>query len=204
MSAPNENRERLRELLKKALADAPPRPHDVRTREHYEQCVECREWSRAVDASFAKVEREEGMVQGQLGALIFVARATKANALAGPRPHSHSESLQELKQCPECQEWERAQAAAWEKVWGVPAEELLNGELAFDPECFTKMKAAMLPAMEVLKKALESGELPLSPGEHRQTHKSQEELLACDVCRGWEKRRDAILEKALGPRRLQR
>jgi hypothetical protein len=77
-------------LVKKAIAGL-PQPHDVRTREHFEQCYECRAWRHAVEASF---------------------------------------------------------------------------------------------------------ELPIP--EHRQTHKSHEEFLACDICQGWERRRDAILEKALG------
>jgi predicted anti-sigma-YlaC factor YlaD len=76
--------------VKKAIAGL-PQPHDVRTREHFEQCDECRAWRHAVEASF---------------------------------------------------------------------------------------------------------ELPIP--EHRQTHKSHEEFLACDIWQGWERRRDAILEKALG------
>ena len=45
----------LIELVKKAYAGL-PQPHDVRTREHYEQCDECREWRRAVENSFEKIE----------------------------------------------------------------------------------------------------------------------------------------------------
>jgi hypothetical protein len=86
MKAPNENRERLRELLKKARAGAPPRPHDVRTREHYEQCVECREWSRAVDGRFAKVEREEGMIQGQLARGAYIRGPGDKSKRAGWSP----------------------------------------------------------------------------------------------------------------------
>jgi predicted anti-sigma-YlaC factor YlaD len=37
--------------VKKAIAGL-PQPHDVRTREHFEQCDECRAWRHAVEASF--------------------------------------------------------------------------------------------------------------------------------------------------------
>jgi hypothetical protein len=69
-------------------------------------------------------------------------------------------------------------------------------ELAFGLEWAASAKAAMLPAANALGKAIEDGELEIP--EHRQTHKSQEELLACDICQDWKRRRDAILEKALG------
>lgn len=113
-----EKTERLIELYKKARAGAPPRPHDDHTREHYKQCVECREWDRAVDASFQKVEREEGMISGELRTIIFLAMATKVEALVGPRPaeHAHRASLEELRQCPECQKQDKVRAAAWEKM----------------------------------------------------------------------------------------
>jgi hypothetical protein len=35
--------ERLIEMVKKAIAGL-PQPHDVRTREHFENCDECSEW----------------------------------------------------------------------------------------------------------------------------------------------------------------
>ena len=72
-------------------------------------------------------------------------------------------------------------------------------ELALGLEWTANTKAAMLPVSNVLEKAMRDGELEIP--EHRQRHKSQEELLACDICQGWERRRDAILEKALGPRK---
>jgi hypothetical protein len=50
------------------------------------------------------------------------------------------------------------------------------------------------------KNAIESGDLP-HPPEH--THKSQKESLACDICHGWIKRRDAIMQQALPPRIFQ-
>ena len=173
-----EGAERLRELVKKARAGAPPRPHDVRTHEHFEQCVECQEWGRVLEASIEKVETEAGMIPGELSALLLIALATKANALAGPPPagHLHAASFEERKQCPECQEWDKAHTAAFEKLRDSSPEELLQGELAFDPDYFTKMREAMLPVMDVMKKAIESGELPLPPSEHRQTHRSSQEL----------------------------
>jgi hypothetical protein len=193
-----EKAERLRGLVKKARAAFGPRPHGAWTREHYEQCVECQKWSRVRDGSFEKVERDEGMIPGELRATLLMALGTKANALAGPPPegHAHIPSGEEQKQCPECQEWDKALAAAFEKLSNIPPEELLTGESGFDPECFTKMKAAMLPSTEAVEKAIESGDLPLPP-EHMHTHKSQEEFLACDICHGWIKRRDAIFQEAL-------
>jgi hypothetical protein len=81
---------RLIELVKKARAGMPPRPRDIRTPEHNQQCIECREWNRALEARFEKIETEEGMMSGELGMLVFMAVASKANDLAGPRPHPHS------------------------------------------------------------------------------------------------------------------
>jgi hypothetical protein len=173
-----EKAERLIELVKKAIAGLPPQPHDVRTHEHFEQCDKCREWRRAEEASFEKIESEEGMMSGELGILMFMAMADKANILAGSPPHSHSESL-----------------SAGEKVSGGPPEWLVK-ELALGLEWFANAKAAMLPVANVLGKAIENGELPIP--EHRQTHKSHEEILACDICQDWERRRDAILGKTLG------
>jgi hypothetical protein len=69
-------------------------------------------------------------------------------------------------------------------------------ELAFGLERAANANAAMLPVANVLEKAIGDGELEIS--EHRQRHKSQEELLTCDICEDWKRRRDAILEKALG------
>jgi hypothetical protein len=68
---------RLIELVKKAIASL-PQPHDVRTREHFEQCDECREWRRAVEDSFEKIETNEGMRSGELGMLMFMAVVEKA------------------------------------------------------------------------------------------------------------------------------
>ena len=70
---PMENEEKaalLIELVKKARAGMPPRPHEVRTPEHGQECIECREWSRALEASFEKIETEEGMMSGELGILM--------------------------------------------------------------------------------------------------------------------------------------
>src|SRR5271167_2198095 len=105
-----EKTERLIEICKKARAGAPPRPHDDHTREHYKQCVPCREWERALDASLERIEREEGMISGELVAIRFLAMARKVEALMEPRPagHAHSASLEELKQCPECQKQDKA------------------------------------------------------------------------------------------------
>ena len=179
MTNPMENEEkaaRLIELVKKALAGLPPQPHDVRTPEHFEQCDECREWRHAQEASFEKIESEEGMMSGELGILMLMALASKANTLAGsPRPFS---------------------LAALEKLSGGPPGGLVK-ELALGLEWAANSKAAMLPVANVLEKAIRDGELEIP--EHRQTHKSHEEFLACDICQGWERRRDAILEKALGP-----
>ena len=44
----------------------------------------------------------------------------------------------------------------------------------------------MLPVSNVLEKAINDGELEIP--EHRQTHKSHEEFLACDICQDWERR----------------
>jgi len=197
-----EKTERLIELYKKARAGAPPRPHDDHTREHYKQCVECREWDRAVDASFQKVEREEGMISGELRTIIFLAMATKVEALVGPRPaeHAHRASLEELRQCPECQKQDKVRAAAWEKMQynPPPLEELLKGASTSVLEWGANAKAWVLAATEALKNAIESGDLPQSP-EHMHTHKSKEEFLACDTCHAWIKRRDAIVKDALPP-----
>jgi hypothetical protein len=131
-------------------------------------------------------------------------------------------SKEEWGNCAECQGWAHAVDASFEKlcesagltITGKEAQAILFMDSArkadalvkpwpFDLfEWFARTKAAMLPIADVLKKAIESGELPLPPGEHRQSHKSQEEFLACDVCQGWEKRRDAIVEKALGRQAL--
>jgi hypothetical protein len=130
----------------------------------------------------------------------------------GPEPDHHHTGAEWLA-CTECQAYFAKRKAAADKVGRSRSVDDDKGEkekaerlrellkLAFDPERLTKMKAAMFPATDVLRKAIESGELPLQPGEHRQTHKSQEELLACDICQGWEQRRDAILEKNFGPRK---
>ena len=70
---PMENEEKaalLIELVKKARAGMPPRPHEVRTPEHGQECIECREWSRALEASFEKIETEEGKMSGELGILM--------------------------------------------------------------------------------------------------------------------------------------
>lgn len=75
-----EKAERLIEPVKKVIAGL-PQPHDVRTREHFENCDECRQWRRAVEASFEEIEKEEGMMSGGLGMLMFMALAKKANAL---------------------------------------------------------------------------------------------------------------------------
>jgi hypothetical protein len=196
------NNARLIELIKKARAGAPPRPHDDRTSEHNEQCVECQKWNRAMHASVERLGEEEGMIKGELNGILTMTWATKANALAGPPPagHAHIASGEERKQCPECQEWDKALAAAYEKLKNVPPEELLAGEQAFDPEYFTKMKAAMLPAMDALKEAIESGDLR-NPPEHLRTHKSSlKESLACDICQGWTKRYKEIFEETVRPR----
>jgi hypothetical protein len=186
---------RLIELVKKARAGMPPRPHDIRTPEHNQQCIECREWNRALEARFEKIETEEGMMSGELGMLVFMAVASKANDLAGPRPHPHSGSLEELKQCPECQEWEKTYHGTWERTFSAPPEYPVK-EFALGLEWAANTKAMMLPVSNVLEKAINDGELEIP--EHRQTHKSQEELLACDICQDWERRRDAIVKKGLG------
>ena len=65
---PTENEEkaaRLIELVKKSRAAMPPRPHDVRTPEHFAQCDECRQWQRAREASFEEIEKQEGMMSGE-------------------------------------------------------------------------------------------------------------------------------------------
>lgn len=168
---------RLIELVKKARAGMPPRPHDVRPPEHGQECIECREWSRALEASFEKIESEEGMMSGELGMLLFMALASKANTLSGSEPQSF---------------------AGWEKIAAVPPKDLVK-ELALGLEWAANTKAAMLPVANVLEKTIRDGELEIP--EHRQTHKSYEEFKACDICQDWERRRDAILEKALGPRK---
>jgi len=68
---------------------------------------------------------------GELRALMFIAFATKARALAGPPPtrHSHAAPLEERKHCPECQEWDKAQAAAWEKVRAAPGKSLRSPQV---------------------------------------------------------------------------
>jgi hypothetical protein len=53
-------------------------------------------------------------------------------------------------------------------------------ELALGLEWTANTKAKMHPAMNALEEAMKSGELPIP--EHRNTHKSQEELLVCDIC----------------------
>jgi len=194
---PRENEEkaaRLIELVKESRADMPPRPHDVRTPDHFAQCDECRQWQRAREASFEEIEKQEGMMSGELGMLLFMAWASKANDLAGPRPHPHHGALQELKQCPECQEWHKTYDATWERTFSTPPEEMVK-EFALGLEWAANTKAAMLPVANVLEEATRDGELEIP--EHRQTHKSHEEFLACDICQDWKKRRDAILEKAL-------
>jgi hypothetical protein len=192
-----EKTERLIELFKKARAGAPPRPHDDRTREHYEQCVPCREWKRALEASLERIEREEGMMSGELATIMFVAMAAKVEALVGPRPegHAHRESLEELKQCPECQKQEKARAAAWENP--PPPEEMVK-ELALGLEWAANRRAAVLAATDALKNAIESGDLP-HPPEHMRTHKSQQEMLACDICNLWARRHNAIVKDAFPP-----
>jgi hypothetical protein len=193
-----EKAERLIELCKKVRAGAPPRPHDDRTREHYEQCVPCREWERARDASFQKIETEEGMIPGGLMAIRFLAMATKVEALMEPRSagHGHS-SREEIKQCPECQKQDKARAAAWERVSRTPPEEMVK-EIGVGLEWVANAKAAMLPVIDASKNAVESGDLP-HPPEHMRTHKSQQEMLACDICNAWLRRRDAIVKDALPP-----
>jgi hypothetical protein len=169
---------RLIELVKKAYAGLPPQPHDVRTPEHLAQCDECRQRQRAQEASFEEIEKQEGMMSGEVGILMFMALASKANTLAGsPRPFS---------------------LTALEKLSGGAPGGLVK-ELAQGLEWAANTKAAMLPVSNVLEKAINDGELEIP--EHRQTHKSHEEFLVCDICQDWEKRRDAILEKALGPRK---
>jgi hypothetical protein len=69
-------------------------------------------------------------------------------------------------------------------------------ELALGLKWAANSKAAMLPVADVLEKAIRDGELEIP--EHRQTHKSHEELLACEICQDWKRRRDTILVKALG------
>lgn len=173
-----EKARRLIDLVKKAEAGMPPQPHDVRTHEHFEQCAECREWRRAQEASLEKIESDEGMMSGELGMLMFMAMADKLSIRAGSPSHSHSESLTSV-----------------EKASGDLPESLVK-KLASGLEWAANAKAAMLPVANVLGKAINDGELPIP--EHRQTHKSHEEFLACEICQDWEKRRDAILEKALG------
>jgi hypothetical protein len=175
-----ENAARLIELVKRTIASL-PQPHDVRTREHHEQCDECREWRRAVENSFEKIEGEEGMMSGELGMLMFMALTEQASDLAtltGSPPYSRSLSL-----------------AALERLLDGSPEGLVK-ELARGLEWAANTKAAMLSVSNVLEKAIRDGELEI-PG-HRQTHKSRKELLACDICQDWKRRRDAILGKALG------
>ncbi len=156
---------------------------------------ECPEWDRELNASLEKFEKEgEPLVS-------LMALETKANALAGPPPAHAHESGEERKQCPECQEWNKAFAAAYEKLSSnSPSPEELKVEVAPFSEWFTRAKAVMLPGVEALKNALESGDLP-QPPEHMLmgTHKSQKEMLACDICNGWLRRRDAIVKEALPP-----
>lgn len=148
------------------------------------------EWDRELNASLQKFEKE-----GELMVSLMTLE-TKANALAGPPPAHVHESGEERKQCPECQEWNKVFAAAYEKLSSNPPPlEELNGEVALFSEWFTRAKAAMLPGVDALKEAIKSGDLPLPP-EHLGTHKSQEEVLACDICHGWIRRRDAIAQEA--------
>jgi hypothetical protein len=130
---------------------------------------------------------------------MFVAMAAKVGALVGPRPagHAHNASLEELKQCPECQKQDKARAAAWDNP--PPLEEMVK-EIGIGLEWLANAKAAMLPAIDALKNALESGDLP-QPPEHMlmRTHKSQKEMWACDICNVWLKRQDAIFKGALPP-----
>lgn len=180
-----EKTERLIELYKKACAGAPPRPHDDHTREYYKQCAPCREWERAQEAILERIEREEGMIPGELIAIRFFAMATKVNALLEPRPAGHEQ----------VKAWE----TAWEKmIYNPPPLEEMVKELAFGLKWFAKSKAAMLPVIDALKNAIESGDLP-HPPEHLRTHKSQKEMLACDICNDWLRRRDAIVKDALPP-----
>jgi hypothetical protein len=196
-----EKAERLIELYKKVCAGAPPRPHDDHPREHYKECVPCREWESAQVAILERIEREEGMIPGELIAIRFLAMATKVNALLErPAGHAHRESLEELKQCPECQKQVKAWEAAWEKMlYNPPPLEEMVKELGFGLEWAANARAAMLPAIDALKNALESGDLPQPPEQHMRTHKSQKEMLACDICHGWIKRSDAIVKDALPP-----
>jgi len=156
------------------------------------------EWDRALDASYEKVEKEG---EPLALSLMTMGKASEASALAGPPPAHAHESGEERKQCPECQEWNKAFAAAYEKLSSNPPtlEELKKAE-AFFFEWFTRAKAVMLPGIDALKEGIKSGELPLPP-EHllRSTHKSQKELLECDICHGWIRRRDAIFKEALPP-----
>ena len=133
-------------------------------------------------------------------AIRFLAMATKVEALMEPRPagHAHSASGEERRQCPECQKQEfKARAAAWERVSRTPPEEMVK-EIGVGLEWVANAKAAMLPVIDALKNAVESGDLP-HPPEHMRTHKSQKEMLACDICNAWLRRRDAIVKDALPP-----
>jgi hypothetical protein len=101
------------------------------------------------------------------------------------------------------QKQDKARAAAWEKMlYNPPPLEEMVKELAFGLEWVANAKAPLLSAMDALKNAIESGDLP-HPPEHMHTHKSQKESLACDICHGWIKRRDAIMQQALPPRIFQ-
>lgn len=155
---------------------------------------ECQEWDRELNASLEKFEKEGELM------ISLVTLETKANALAGPPPeHAHG-SGEERKQCPECQEWNKAFAAAYEKLSSnpPPPEELKKEEALFS-EWFTRAKAATLPGVDALKEAIKSGDLPLPP-EHLSTHKSPKETLECDICHGWIKSRDAIFKEAFRSR----
>jgi hypothetical protein len=155
------------------------------------------EWDHELNASLQEFEKESELL------FSLMTLETNANALAGlPPAHAH-ESGEERKQCPECQEWNKVFAAAYEKLSSNPQPlEELKGEVALFSEWFTRAKAAMLPGVDALKKAIKSGDLPLPP-EHLGTHKSQEEVLACDICHGWIRRRDAIMQEALGHRKSE-
>jgi len=154
---------------------------------------ECQEWDRELNASLQKFEKERELLVSHM------TLETKANALAGPPPAHAHESGEERKQCPECHGWNKAFAAAYEKLSSnpPPPEELKVGVALFS-EWFTRWKAVMLPGVDALKEAIKSGDLPLPP-EHLGTHKSREEFLACDICHGWLRRRDAIFKDALPP-----
>jgi hypothetical protein len=41
----------------------------------------------------------------------------KISEEAGAPPHAHAESGEEMKQCPECQEWQRNFEAIWQRVF---------------------------------------------------------------------------------------